>query len=125
MSIRTQRVARLLQREIAEVLNKEFGQQLMVTVTAARVTKDLSIAYIYVSVFGQTPEQRQAAFVHLQEQVPQIRFSLASRIRHQLRKVPELRFFLDESLEQAREMETLFDRIRAERAERAGREGEA
>ena len=122
MSIRTQRVAKLLQREIAEVLNKEFGQQLMVTVTAARVTKDLSIAYIYVSVFGQTPEQRKAAFRHLQEQVPQIRFSLASRIRHQLRKVPELRFFLDESLEQAREMETLFDRIRAERA---GREGEA
>ena len=120
MSIRTQRVAKLLQREIADVLNKEFGQQLMVTVTDARVTKDLSIAYIYVSVFGQTPEQRQAAFRHLQDQIPQIRSSLASRIRHQLRMVPELRFFLDESLEQARKMETLFDRIRAERARREG-----
>ncbi len=122
MSIRTQRVAKLLQREIADVLNKEFGQQLMVTVTDARVTKDLSIAYIYVSVFGQTPEQRQAAFRHLQDQIPQIRSSLASRIRHQLRMVPELRFFLDESLEQARKMETLFDRIRAERARREGDE---
>ena len=109
-----------MQREIAEVSNKEFGQQLMVTVTDARVTKDLSIAYIHVSVFGQTPEQRQAAFRHLQEQIPQIRSSLASRIRHQLRMVPELRFFLDESLEEARKMETLFDRIRAERARREG-----
>ena len=64
------------------------------------------------------PAQRQAAFRHLQDQIPQIRSSLASRIRHQLRMVPELRFFLDESLEQARKMETLFDRIRAERARR-------
>jgi len=118
MSIRTQRVAKLLQREIAEVLGKEFGQQLMVTVTDARVTKDLSIVYIYVSVFGNTSEQRQATFLHLEEQIPQIRAALASRIRHQVRKIPELRFFLDESFEQARKMETLFDRIRAERAQR-------
>ncbi len=120
MSIRTQRVAKLLQREIAEVLGKEFGQQLMVTVTDARVTKDLSIVYIYVSVFGNTSEQRQATFLHLQEQIPQIRAALASRIRHQVRKIPELRFFLDESIEEARKMETLFDRIRAERAQREG-----
>lgn len=120
MSIRTQRVAKLLQREIADVLTKEFGQHLMVTVTDARVTKDLSIAYIYVSVFGDTPAQRQATFRHLQEQLPQIRASLAGRIRHQLRIVPELRFFLDESLEQARKMESLFDQIREERAQREG-----
>ncbi len=118
MSIRTERVAKLLQREIADVLNKEFGQQLMVTVTGARVTKDLSIAYVYVSVYGATPEQRQATFRHVQEQTPQIRASLAGRIRHQVRLIPELRFFLDESLEQARKMETLFDRIRAERERR-------
>jgi ribosome-binding factor A len=120
MSIRTQRVARLLQREVADVLNKEFGQQLLVTVTGTRVTKDLSIAYIHVSVFGHTPEQRQATFRHLEEQKPQIRASLASRIRHQVRLIPELRFFLDESFEQAQKMETLFDRIRAERARREG-----
>ena len=65
-----------------------------------------------------TPEQRQATFRHLQEQIPQIRSSLAGRIRHQVRIIPELRFFLDESLEKAREMETLFDRIRAERERR-------
>ena len=118
MSIRTERLAKLLQKEVADVLSKEFGQQLMVTVTDARVTKDLSIAYLHVSVMGETPEQRQATFRHLQEQVPQIRSVLAGRIRHQVRIIPELRFFLDESLEQAQRMETLFDRIRAERERR-------
>ncbi len=120
MSIRTQRVAKLLQREIADVLTKDFGQQLMVTVTNTRVTKDLASAYVYVSEFGQTAGQRKAAFRHLEEQVPQIRTALASRIRHQLRIVPELRFFLDESLEQAKKMDSLFDQIRAERAQREG-----
>lgn len=120
MSIRTQRVAKLIQREVADLLNKEFGQHFMVTVTDARVTKDLSIAYIYVSVLGETPEQRQSAFRYLQEQLTQIRSSLAARIRHQVRIIPELRFFLDESFEHARKMETLFDRIRAERARREG-----
>lgn len=118
MSIRTERVAKLLQRDIADVLNKEFDQQLMVTVTGVRVTKDLSIAYVYISVMGTTPEQRQATFMHVREQTPQIRSALADRIRHQVRVIPELRFFLDESLEQAEHMESLFDRIRAERARR-------
>lgn len=124
MSIRTERVAKLLQREIADILNKEFGQQLMVTVTKTRVTKDLSIVYVHVSVFGTTPEQRQATFRHLQEQVPQIRASLAGRVRHQLRSIPEVRFFLDESLEHAQRMESLFGRIRDERAQR-GVDGES
>ena len=118
MSIRTERVAKLLQREVADILQKEIGQQSLVTVTNARVTKDLSIAYIYVSVFGDTAEQRQATFRHLEEQVPEVRSLLASRIRHQMRNVPELRFFLDESLQHAQHMETLFERIRAERNRR-------
>ncbi len=119
MSIRTQRVARLLQREIADVLTKDFGQDQLVTVTGVRVTRDLSIAYTHVSVLGNTLEQRQAAFRHLQDQTPRIRTSIARRIRHQFRVIPEIRFFLDESLEEAGKMETLFDQIREERAQRA------
>lgn len=90
----------------------------MVTVTGARITKDLSIAYLYVSVLGNTPEQRQATFKHLEGLTPKVRTALASRIRHQLRTVPEIKFFLDESQFEASKMEDLFDRIRAERARR-------
>lgn len=123
MSIRTERVAKLLQREIADILSKEFGeQQPMITVTNTRVTKDLSIAYVYLSVMGESAPQRQASFRHIEDQTAQIRHSLAGRIRHQLKAVPELKFFLDESLEEAQKMETLFDRIRAERERREGPE---
>lgn len=119
MSIRTERVAKLLQREVADVLMKDFAKQLqpLVTVTDVRVTKDLSIAYVYVSIYGDE-KKRQAAFRHLEELLPQIRSALASRIRHQVRIVPELRLFLDESLQRAEKMENLFQRIRAERERR-------
>ena len=120
MSIRTERVARLIQREIADLLNTDFAEQVqpLVTVTDARVTNDLSIAYVYVSIYSSTKSEREAAFRHLEELVPDLRDALASRIRHQMRTIPELRLFLDESLEKAAEMEDLFDRIRAERERR-------
>ncbi len=120
MSIRTERVARLIQRDVADLLQTDFSEQLpsLVTLTDARVTKDLSIAYLYVSVYGDTAAQRQASFRHLEELTPQIRGALGRRIRHQVRAIPEIRFFLDDSLEHAQHMETLFDRIREERDRR-------
>ncbi len=122
MSIRTERVAKLIQREVAGLLGTEFSEQLnpMVTVTQTRVTKDLSIAYVHVSVFGESADQRNATFKHLQTLTAKVRTALASRIRHQLRTVPEIRFFLDESQIEANKMENLFDRIRAERERRGG-----
>lgn len=120
MGIRTERVGRLLQREIADLLQTEFAEQVrsLVTVTNVRVTKDLSIAYVNVSVYGADLAQRQAAFRHLEELTPQLRNALAQRIRHQVRVIPELRLFLDESLQQAERMNDLFARIRAERERR-------
>ena len=120
MSIRKQQVAELIQREVASILQREFSDQLhpMVTVTRARVTPDLSIAYIHASVLGDTEEQRKATFKQLEALTPQVRDILASRVRHQLRTVPELKFFLDESLQKAKRMENLFDRIRKERERR-------
>lgn len=120
MSLRTARVSKLLQREIADILQAEFAGQLptLVTVTNVRVTKDLSIAYVDVSVYGEELTQRQSAFRHLDDLTVQIRSSLADRIRHQLRIIPEIRFFLDESIHEAKKMDDLFDRIRAERERR-------
>jgi len=120
MSIRTERVAKLIQREIAKLLSTDFADQVkpLVTVTDARVTKDLSMAYVYVSVMGDSSEQRESTFKRLETLVPEIRQALAARIRHQLRVIPELRLFLDESLQRAERMENLFDRIQAERERR-------
>ncbi len=120
MSIRTERVAKLIQREVAKLLSTDFADQVkpLVTVTDARITKDLSIAYVYVSVMGDSSEQRETTFKRLESQLPELRSALASRVRHQLRIIPELRLFLDESLQRAERMENLFDRIQAERERR-------
>ncbi len=88
------------------------------TVTRTQVSRDLSIAYVHVSLMGATKEQRQMAFARLRQRVPQVRGALGRRIRHQMRAVPEVRFFLDESLDYASRMDSLIAAIRAERAQR-------
>ena len=120
MSIHAERIAELVQREVARILQREYADQLqpMVTVTRARMTGDLSIAYVYASVMGDTSEEREATFRQLKSLAPEIREKLASRIRHKVREIPELKFFHDESLQKAKRMENLFDRIREEREHR-------
>ncbi|OZC02565.1 30S ribosome-binding factor RbfA [Rubricoccus marinus] len=117
MSIRTERVARMIQREVAELLQHDFHEasQSLITVTNARVTADLGIAYVNVSVLGDTPEARKAAFNRLDAETVAIRKALAARIRHQVRRIPELRFFLDEGPQKRAHMDDLFAKIREER----------
>lgn len=120
MSIRTERVAELIQQEVAKILQRDYADRLqpLVTITDARMTPDLSIAYLYASVLGEKKEQREAAFRHLEELAPEVREKLASKIRHQLRTVPELKFFLDETQQRVRRLDSLFDRIQEERNRR-------
>ena len=116
MSIRTERVARLLQREIAALLNTDFSSEIpgLVTVTHVRVTADLGIAYVYVSILDTTKQSRDATFQHLVTLVPKIRVALASRIRHQVRKIAELKFFVDDTLDRAERMEEIFGKIKGQ-----------
>lgn len=125
MSIRTERLARLVQREVADLLSKDFfeASQSLVTVTDVRMTEDLGIAYVNVSVLGEDPGRRQLAFRRIEALTAQIRQALAQRIRHQVRRIPELKFFLDESQQRVARMEELFDQIREEREEREEGEG--
>lgn len=122
MSIRTERVAELVQREVAKILQRDYADQLqpLVTITGARMTPDLSTAYLYASVLGEKKEEREATFRRLEELGPQVREELAARLRHQLRIVPELKFFLDETHQRVQRLDTLFERIHEEREEREG-----
>ena len=125
MSIRTDRVARMIQREIADLLQTEFSEAThsLVTVTGARVSPDLGVASIEVSVLGETPEARRAAFARVEGLAPQVRHALAQRIRHQVRRIPEVRFFLDDGPQRSARMDELFARIAAERGETAADDG--
>lgn len=120
MSIRTERVSRLVQKEVAEILHEDFhdGVAQMATVTGAKVTNDLSIAHIYVSCLGDTEEDRANAFNRIVDLTPRVRNQLGSRIRNQMRRVPEIRFVLDNTLSEAARIDELLDAARRERLER-------
>ena len=110
MSIRTERVARLLQRELADILAKHTTPDPLVTLTTVRVTRDLSVARVYVSVYAPTLVERTAAFDLLKNQTRRWRAALGQRLRHQMRAIPELRFILDDTTEEAKQIEALLAR---------------
>lgn len=107
MSIRTDKVASLLRKELGAIFEKELPRSgPLLTVTEVKVTADLGIARIYVSVIG-SDAQRQEAMEHLQNETRYIRKLLSTRIRHQFRRIPELEFYEDRLFEQADRIERL------------------
>ncbi len=99
-STRQQKVARQIQKDISEILLKECAELIrgvMVSVTTVRVSSDLGYARIYVSIFPFAESERIMGV--LSDNNWRIRRALGSRIRNQVRVVPELTFFLDDSLE--------------------------
>ncbi len=99
-STRQQKVSKQIQRDIADIFQKEGAaivKGILTTVTAVRVSPDLSYAKIYVSIF---PFDKHEEYMHrLKENNWLIRKALGSRIKLQLKVVPEIDFFLDDSLE--------------------------
>jgi ribosome-binding factor A len=111
MKIRPERVAQLMRREIAEVLQRRLRDPRvtgMVSVTDVEVSHDLSAARIFVSILPDGPE-RQRALDALQSAAGFIRHELAPRLG--LREVPELRFVLDTSIERGARVDELLRRI--------------
>ena len=97
---RQQKVAKQIQKDIADIFQKEGAhlvRGVLVTVTTVRVSPDFGYAKIYVSVFPF--EQHEALLRTLADNTWFIRRELGRRIRNQLKNIPELQFFLDDSLE--------------------------
>lgn len=69
----------------------------MITVTIVRISPDLGVARVYLSIFPVNPDEKP--LVLIQEKVHEIRHFLGNQVRHQLRVVPELTFFIDDSLD--------------------------
>jgi ribosome-binding factor A len=99
-STRQYKVSRLLQKELGHVFQREGNSIFtgkMITVTEVRITPDLGQARVFLSIF---PAAEKSLFDKTMEDHSQhIRHELGMRIRHQLRMVPELKFFLDDSLD--------------------------
>ncbi|MCK5028047.1 MAG: 30S ribosome-binding factor RbfA [Bacteroidales bacterium] len=99
-STRQNKIERLLQRDLGDIFQKGTSTMFkgkMITVTKVRVSPDLSTARVYLSLF---PVQEKKEFMeYINGLAGQIRYDLGKRIRHQLRKVPALSFFIDDSLD--------------------------
>lgn len=100
-SKRQEKISKLVQRSLGEVFQREtrhlFGQA-MITVTEVFVTKDLGLAKIYISLFAT--DDKDALFNKIEESNSEIRGLLGNKIGKQVRKIPELKFYLDDALDQ-------------------------
>ncbi|MCM1111390.1 MAG: 30S ribosome-binding factor RbfA [Clostridium sp.] len=96
---RQAKIARLLQKELSEIFRAQTAKMhgVLVSVSTVRVSPDLSIARVYLSIFPS--EQAQTQIESINAQTKTIRYELAQRVRHQLRKTPELSFYIDDSLD--------------------------
>lgn len=96
---RQNRIARLLQKELALIFQSQtrMTHGVMVSVTRTRVSPDLSICTAYLSIFPS--EKSEEILTNIKANEKSIRYELGTKVRNQLRIIPELRFFLDDSLD--------------------------
>jgi ribosome-binding factor A len=99
-SVRQNKVSRLIQKEVAEILHKNIlsiSPGAMLSVTIVRVSPDLSFAKIYLSIFSK--EEKTIVLEKVVAKTKEIRHELAGRVKKQLRKLPDLAFFIDDSMD--------------------------
>ncbi|MBI1796759.1 MAG: 30S ribosome-binding factor RbfA [Candidatus Eisenbacteria bacterium] len=111
MRIRPERVAEAMKREVADIIANRLRDprlSTMISVTDVEVTRDLSLARVFVSVLAGEPE-RALVMAALARSAGFVRHELSTRI--ELREMPELRFALDTSIEQGARVEELLRRI--------------
>lgn len=111
-SKRQQKVGRQIQKDLGEIFQKDANHLThgaFVTITAVRVTPDLGIARAYLSFL---PDKNKKVLLEtIQENTKFIRQKLADRVRHQLRIIPHLQFYIDDTAEYAAKMDLLFSNI--------------
>ena len=111
-SQRQEKYGRLLQKELGEIFQfdtKSMFGGTFITVSGVRVSPDLGVASVYLSL--TLSKKPQVVLEEIKEKTKQIRSQLASRIRNQARIIPELRFFMDESLLEAEKMDKLLSSL--------------
>lgn len=104
---RQNKISRLIQKELSEIflLQTKSMNGVLVTVSAVRISPDMSIARVYLSVFPS--ERSQEIVKNINDNMKSIRYELGTRVRHQLRIIPELKFFVDDSLDYAERIDEL------------------
>ncbi len=110
MSFRLQKISSLLKEELSLIFLQKLNDPDLglVTVTSVKVTPDLKIARIYISVYDK--EKREVVLAKVKKATPLIRSEIGRRVR--LRAVPDLEFFIDDTLDYVEKMDDLFRKIK-------------
>ncbi len=96
---RQAKISRLIQRELSEIFRRQTAKTggVLISVSAVRVSPDLSIAKAYLSIFP--PEKSNEILENIKRQSKTVRYELAQAVKQVLRKCPDLQFYLDDSLD--------------------------
>jgi len=114
-SKRQKQISELLRRQFSIVLMEEgtyIFDKAMVTVTSVSISPDLQNAKVYLSIFNT--DNKPAVLLSVQENYVQLRHALSNKVGKQLRRMPDLQFFIDESLDEFFKMNQLLNRLRSE-----------
>lgn len=117
-SIKQKQVASLIHHALADLFirngSKYYGNA-FVTITQVRLTPDLLLARIYLSVYNK-PNKNEVMEV-ITDNTYAIRHDLGAQIRHKMRRIPELEFYLDDTLDEAEKMNRLFEKLKEDEKE--------
>lgn len=96
---RQKKISRLIQKELSDIFQKQTRSMhgVLVSVSAVRISPDLSVCRGYLSIFPS--ERGQEILDNINRNARELRYELGTRVRHQLRIIPELKFFIDDSLD--------------------------
>lgn len=110
MSVRTEKVASIVKQEIGIIFQRHFNMNDygFMTVTEVRMSPDLRIAKVYVSIFGDAA-QKQKSLAMLESQKAFVRQTLGHNVR--LKFTPSIVFYLDETMDRAMNLERIFKKI--------------
>ena len=104
---RQNKIARLIQKELSDIFQRQTSAMrgVLVSVSVCRISPDLSVCRVYLSVF---PSERAEEIVgNINANQRQVRYELGTRVGKQLRIIPELKFFVDDSLDYAQHIDEL------------------
>ena len=115
-SKRQLQIAELIKRNFSIVLQNEgsyiYGAEPLVTVTQVKITPDFNLAKIYLSIYNT--EHKQGVLLELDEHLTRLKQSLMARIRRHVRRMPDIAFFLDDTLDEMYRLNQLFNRLHEE-----------
>lgn len=121
---RQKQIGGLIQEEINAIFQRlglSFINSGMVSVSSVKVTPDLLEARIYLSIYNAT--DKKETLKKIEERHWEVKKELAARVKSQLRRIPELKFFLDDTLDHVFRMEEIFNKIKEEDEKKNENEG--